>query len=74
MTSAGPAPQLQFAVIPFFLPVTHHRYPMTTFLEKAGKKIFEKHLEKYAPADPLYEFYTNDKGKQKRRKVCNGST
>ncbi|KIM39371.1 hypothetical protein M413DRAFT_447300 [Hebeloma cylindrosporum] len=41
---------------------------MSALLGKAGKKLFEKHLERYAPADPLYEFYTNDKGKQKRRK------
>lgn len=46
---------------------------MSALFGKAGKKLFEKHLEKYAPADPLYEFYTNDKGKQKRRKVCNSS-
>lgn len=47
---------------------------MTALLGKAGKQLFERHLEKYAPADPLYEFYTNDKGKQKRRKVCKSST
>jgi len=42
---------------------------MSAILGKAGKTLFEKHLEKYSPADPLYEYYTNDKGKQKRRKV-----
>lgn len=42
---------------------------MTTLLNKAGKELFAKHLEQYAPQDPLYEFYTNDRGKQKRRKV-----
>jgi hypothetical protein len=42
---------------------------MTAFLGKAGKRLFEKHLEQYSPQDPLYEFYTNDKGKKKRRKV-----
>ncbi|KAF8969093.1 hypothetical protein BDZ97DRAFT_1795989 [Flammula alnicola] len=41
---------------------------MTSLINKAGKKLFEKHLEKYTPADPLYEFYTNEHGKQKRRK------
>ena len=42
---------------------------MTFILAKAGKKLFERHLEQYAPQDPLYEFYSNEKGKQKRRKV-----
>ncbi|KAH9475721.1 hypothetical protein JR316_0011280 [Psilocybe cubensis] len=41
---------------------------MTTLLNKAGKELFAKHLEQYAPQDPLYEFYTNERGKQKRRK------
>ncbi|KAF5379715.1 hypothetical protein D9615_005714 [Tricholomella constricta] len=41
---------------------------MSALLGKAGKKLFERHLEQYAPQDPLYEFYTNDKGKKKRRK------
>jgi len=41
---------------------------MSSFIEATGKKLFAKHLEKYTPEDPLYEFYTNKKGKQKRRK------
>ncbi|KAJ8072021.1 hypothetical protein AAF712_009639 [Marasmius tenuissimus] len=41
---------------------------MSKLLGKAGKALFEKHLEQYAPADPLYEEYTTDKGKKKRRK------
>ncbi|KAF4609757.1 hypothetical protein D9613_012034 [Agrocybe pediades] len=41
---------------------------MSAVLGKAGKKLFEKHLEKYAPADPLYEEYTTDNGKTKKRK------
>jgi hypothetical protein len=41
----------------------------STLLNKAGKKLFEQHMEKYAPTDPLYEFYTDEKGKKKRRKV-----
>ncbi|KAF8177203.1 hypothetical protein BJ912DRAFT_1146625 [Pholiota molesta] len=41
---------------------------MNTVLNKAGKKLFEKNLEQYAPADPLYEYYTDARGKQKRRK------
>ncbi|EIN04016.1 hypothetical protein PUNSTDRAFT_123065 [Punctularia strigosozonata HHB-11173 SS5] len=41
---------------------------METFARKAGLKVFEKHLEQYKPADPLYEYYTDKKGRQKRRK------
>lgn len=42
---------------------------MSAFIEHlGGKKLFARHLEKYAPEDPLYEFYINDHGKQKRRK------
>lgn len=41
---------------------------MATFIgKKAGKTLFENHLEQYAPQDPLYEFYTDDRGKQRRR-------
>ncbi|KAF9014471.1 hypothetical protein BDZ89DRAFT_1076601 [Hymenopellis radicata] len=35
---------------------------------KATNKLFEKHMEKYAPVDPLYEEYTDDRGKKRRRK------
>ena len=35
----------------------------------AGLKLFEKHLKQYEPVDPLYETYTDNKGRQKRRKV-----
>jgi hypothetical protein len=41
----------------------------TKILGKAGKKLFERHLDRYAPADPLYEFYTDNHGKKCRRKV-----
>ncbi|KAL0573236.1 hypothetical protein V5O48_008724 [Marasmius crinis-equi] len=41
---------------------------MSQLLGKAGKSLFERHLEQYSPADPLYEEYTNDQGKKKRRK------
>ncbi|KAI0784514.1 hypothetical protein C8Q75DRAFT_779193 [Abortiporus biennis] len=41
---------------------------MTTLVQKTGRKLFEKHLEQYAPADPLYETYTDKKGRTKRRK------
>jgi hypothetical protein len=39
-----------------------------TLLTKAGKKLFEQNLDKYAPADPLYESYVDKRGRQKRRK------
>jgi len=42
---------------------------MTSALaKKAGLKLFEKHLQRYEPVDPLYETYTDNKGRQKRRK------
>jgi len=42
---------------------------MATFIAKtAGVKLFEKHLQRYEPADPLYEAYTDENGRQKRRK------
>jgi len=40
------------------------------FLKKTGKQLFSKHLEQYAPVDPLYEQYVDDRGRKKRRKVC----
>src|SRR5690242_4516059 len=42
---------------------------MSKLVGKAGKKLFERHLQQYAPEDPVYEYYTDAKGKQKRRKV-----
>lgn len=47
---------------------------MATYVaKKAGLKLFEKHLQRYEPANPLYETYTDKNGRQKRRKVhpCN---
>ncbi|KAF9647897.1 hypothetical protein BDM02DRAFT_3116385 [Thelephora ganbajun] len=42
---------------------------MTTYvINKAGLKLFEQHLKRYEPAHPLYETYTDDNGRQKRRK------
>ncbi|KAG2146092.1 uncharacterized protein EDB93DRAFT_1149610 [Suillus bovinus] len=41
---------------------------MTSYLQKAGTRLFEKNLEQYRPEDPLYEFYTDKHGKQRRRK------
>ncbi|PPQ76042.1 hypothetical protein CVT24_006671 [Panaeolus cyanescens] len=40
----------------------------SAFLGKTGKKLFEKHIEQYAPADPLYEVYVDERGVQRRRK------
>jgi len=42
---------------------------MSTILaERAGKKLFEKHVQQYTPTDPLYEFYTDAQGRKKQRK------
>ena len=40
-----------------------------TLLNAAGKRMFAKHMESYRPTDPLYEEYTDAKGRVKRRKV-----
>ncbi|KAK0493921.1 hypothetical protein EDD18DRAFT_1176878 [Armillaria luteobubalina] len=40
----------------------------TKLFEKTGKRLFAKHIEQYAPVDPLYEIYTDDRGKQRRKK------
>ncbi|KIJ60363.1 hypothetical protein HYDPIDRAFT_161048 [Hydnomerulius pinastri MD-312] len=41
---------------------------MSTYIQKVGAKLFEKHLEQYTPPDPLYEFYTDNRGRQRRKK------
>ncbi|KAA1467092.1 hypothetical protein DENSPDRAFT_750282, partial [Dentipellis sp. KUC8613] len=41
---------------------------MTSMLNSAGRKLFSKHIQQYAPQDPLYEYYTDKKGKQRRRR------
>ncbi|CAE6406253.1 unnamed protein product [Rhizoctonia solani] len=41
---------------------------MSALAKKAGMKVFERHLENYSPSDPLYEEYTDESGKKKRRK------
>ena len=38
-------------------------------LTSAGRKLFAKHIDQYTPVDPLYEYYTDDRGRKKRRKV-----
>jgi hypothetical protein len=43
---------------------------MTSALaQKAGLKLFQQNIQQYAPVDPLYETYTDAKGRQHRRKV-----
>lgn len=36
---------------------------------RAGKKVFEKHMESYAPADALYVEYTDDRGRKRRKRA-----
>jgi len=73
MTSLNSLLLLCLCSIPFnSLPRAPRQYSwiMAAFIgKKAAKKLFAQHLEKYTPEDPLYEFYTNEHGKQKRRKV-----
>ncbi|KAJ1307991.1 hypothetical protein OPQ81_002064 [Rhizoctonia solani] len=40
---------------------------MSTFAKQAGL-VFERHMQNYTPADPLYEEYTDERGRKKRRK------
>lgn len=40
----------------------------SAFAKKAGLKVFEQHLQKYQPADPIYETYVDAKGRTKRRR------
>lgn len=42
---------------------------MSSYMQKVGLKLFKGHLEQYAPPDPLYEYYNDAKGKQRRKKV-----
>jgi len=37
-------------------------------MQKVGVKLFQQHLEQYSPPDPLYEYYTDAHGKQRRKK------
>ncbi|TFY82132.1 hypothetical protein EWM64_g1884 [Hericium alpestre] len=41
---------------------------MSSMLNKTGKKLFAKHVQQYSPQDPYYEYYTDKRGRQKRRK------
>lgn len=38
--------------------------------QKAGLKLFEQHVNKYSPEDPVYETYIDKNGKERKRKVC----
>ena len=42
---------------------------MDSFAASAGRKLFQKNLQQYQPADPLYETYIDKKGRERRRKV-----
>ena len=39
------------------------------FAAAAGRKVLSKHLTNYTPADPLYETYTDKKGRERTRRV-----
>jgi len=41
---------------------------MSSAINKAGMKLFARHLEQYTPSDPLYEEYVDKRGRTKRRK------
>ncbi|KAN0138967.1 hypothetical protein V8E53_003355 [Lactarius tabidus] len=41
---------------------------MSSAINKAGLKLFSRHLEHYTPTDPLYEDYVDKRGRTKRRK------
>ncbi|KAG9314807.1 hypothetical protein JVU11DRAFT_3897 [Chiua virens] len=41
---------------------------MSAYMQKVGLKLFKQHLENYTPPDPLYEYYNDAKGKQRRKK------
>jgi len=46
---------------------------MSGLAKKYGKHLFEQNLANYQPTDPLYEEYTDERGRLRRRKVCTGS-
>lgn len=58
--------------IAHFATYFHHsalRCTMSNVINKAGMKLFSRHLEHYTPEDPLYEEYVDKRGRTKRRKV-----
>lgn len=42
---------------------------MTSLATKAARRLVMSHAHQYEPQDPFYEFWTDNNGKQKRRKV-----
>lgn len=46
---------------------------MQNLAVSTGRKLFQKNLQQYQPADPLYETYIDKKGRERRRKVSDGS-
>ena len=70
-------------VMTYNLPRTNNIYPsstcttnactMSAYIQNVGVKLFRQHLEQYAPADPVYEYYNDAKGKQRRKKVITAS-
>ena len=42
---------------------------MSTLLNSAGRRLFARHVAQYAPQDPMYESYTDARGRSKRRRV-----
>ncbi|ETW82795.1 hypothetical protein HETIRDRAFT_243211, partial [Heterobasidion irregulare TC 32-1] len=41
---------------------------MSTLLNSAGRRLFARHVAQYAPQDPMYEPYTDARGRSKRRR------
>ncbi|KAH9031080.1 hypothetical protein EDB84DRAFT_1493491 [Lactarius hengduanensis] len=57
--------------IAHFITHFHHSIPLYTMsgaINKAGIKLFARHLEQYTPTDPLYEEYVDKRGRTRRRK------
>ncbi|KAI6112253.1 hypothetical protein EDD16DRAFT_1603804 [Pisolithus croceorrhizus] len=40
----------------------------SSYMQNIGTKLFAKHIQQYTPEDPMYETYTDERGRQKRRK------
>ncbi|KAL4063762.1 hypothetical protein J3A83DRAFT_967859 [Scleroderma citrinum] len=40
----------------------------TSYMQNVGVKLFAKNIEQYTPQDPMYEEYTDARGRQKRRR------
>jgi hypothetical protein len=42
---------------------------MTSLATNAAKRLVSQHAKQFEPEDPFYEYWTDSKGKEKRRKV-----